>query len=216
MKTTATLCGTRRNPEGFKQEYQYLIDNGLSVLSPTQKELTPIDSKHLEAIQQSSLVWLYAPEGYIGIKGSMEIGFALANGIPIFSRTDLKEPVQASFVSVVKTPQDICTHPTIPPSLTTLQHYYKKVAQQRGYGQENASDCLILLIEELGELARDIRKTQGITRHQKDNKTNIHLEIADILLYLVHMANILGIDLQKAVLKKEQINHKRFLTTTEK
>ena len=39
----------------------------------------------MESIRSSNFIWLVASDGYVGQSASMEIGFAAAHGIPIFS-----------------------------------------------------------------------------------------------------------------------------------
>ena len=44
-----------------------------------------------------------------------------------------------------------------PKTLTELQQYYQQKAEERGFDDETAQDTLLLMIEELGELARAVR-----------------------------------------------------------
>ncbi|MDB5179865.1 MAG: MazG protein [Candidatus Saccharibacteria bacterium] len=75
--------------------------------------------------------------------------------------------------------------------------------------KETAKDTMLLLMEELGELARAIRKHEGMSR---DHEYDVELseELADVQLYLVHLANQTGIDLGVAVTAKEEKNEARF------
>jgi NTP pyrophosphatase (non-canonical NTP hydrolase) len=57
------------------------------------------------------------------------------------------------------------------------------------------------IIEEVGELAESLRKYQD----QKDNNEalkNIGMEIADVVAWITSLANILGIDVEKALFTK--------------
>ena len=56
---------------------------------------------------------------------------------------------------------------------------------------------------ELGELI-------GAVRKDGEASAAAALEMADVQLYLVHLANIAGIDLREAVVEKERINSTRF------
>ena len=67
------------------------------------------------------------------------------------------------------------------------------------------------MVEEVGELARALRKREGLTRYGADSTTNERHELADIFLYVVHMANILDVDLSKIVKEKELLNLQKFL-----
>ncbi len=51
---------------------------------------------------------------------------------------------------------------------------------------------MLWLIEEIGELVRAIRKGEG----------NIDEEIADCIAWIISVANLLNIDVEKAILKK--------------
>ncbi len=48
-----------------------------------------VQDRHLESILAADFVWLVAPDGYVGQSASMEVGFAVANAVPIFC---LREP----------------------------------------------------------------------------------------------------------------------------
>ena len=104
--------------------------------------------------------------------------------------------------------------PQPPYSLSAFQEYYRRMAVQRGYVFENARDVLLLLMEEVGELARSIRKDTGLVRHQSSAGFDFGLELADVFLYVIHLANILNVDLSSVLKCKEEINHKRFLNAS--
>ena len=67
------------------------------------------------------------------------------------------------------------------------------------------------MLEEFGELARALRKHEQLTRHGADLATNEALELADVFIYVVHMANILNLDLSQAVQQKELINIQKLI-----
>lgn len=98
------VCGTyRRDINGLKNLILELETCGVRVLSPLSVDFTATDSSfkraqsdenlsialleefHLRAVRESDFVWLHAPEGYVGLSGSFEIGYARAMHIPIFS-----------------------------------------------------------------------------------------------------------------------------------
>ena len=68
---------------------------------------------------------------------------------------------------------------------------------------EDAEECLQLLEGEITEL-RAAAATAGPASREAV------LEMADVQLYLVHLANIVGADLGQAVADKEQVNTQRF------
>lgn len=93
--------------------------------------------------------------------------------------------------------------------IKSLQAYYKKIAKNRGWDDESAKDTMLLLTEEVGELARAIRKSEGLRRDHK-YRVNLEEELSDIQLYLLHLANIVNVDLGDAVTRKEMKNAERF------
>ena len=232
---SVVLCGTyRKDPEGLRRTFEQLSDSGFKILSPSNpfieneehgfvymrhentRSPDQIENKHLDAIQRADFVWFFAPDGYVGPTGALEVGFARANGIPVYSDTPLNDITIKKFVEVVESPLKINDYfnsdRVLPPApaIRTFQHYYRRAALQRGYVHENAKDCLMLMVEEVGELARALRKRAKLVRHGKEIANQEDLELADVFIYVIHMANILKIDLSKIVQAKEIINIKKF------
>jgi NTP pyrophosphatase (non-canonical NTP hydrolase) len=176
-----------------------------------------IENNHLDAIQHADFVWFFAPDGYVGPTGALEVGFARASGIPVYTDTVLKDITIKNFVEVVESPATVYEafkhHRVLPPSpgIKSFQHYYRRAALQRGFSHENAKDCLLLMVEEVGELARALRKRIKLTRHGKPIANQEDLELADVFLYVVHMANILKIDLAAVVQRKELLNIQKLI-----
>ena len=95
-------------------------------------------------------------------------------------------------------------------SLRELQQYARKMILSRGFEEETPQDILMLLTEELGELAKEIRKTTHIKLDKKSDRTpNLGNEIADIFNYLLALCVAEDIDLFQAFKEKEAINLKR-------
>lgn len=233
---SVVLCGTyRKDPEGLRRTFERLQDTGFSVLSPSnpfieteehgfvymrqESTQTPnnIENKHLDAIQQADFVWFFAPDGYVGPTGALEVGFARAAGVPVYTDTNISDLTIKNFVEVVESPSAVYEafkhHRVLPPSpaIKSFQHYYRRAALQRGFSRENAKDCLLLMVEEVGELARALRKRMKLTRHGKPIHNQEELELADVFLYVVHMANILKIDLATVVQRKELLNIQKLI-----
>jgi NTP pyrophosphatase (non-canonical NTP hydrolase) len=229
------ISGTfRKDPNGLRGAYEHLDALGFNILSPTsvsveseadgfvfmegESRYSPedIETRHLNAIQQAVFVWLHAPEGYVGTSGSLEVGFAHAIGVPVYSQSEPADPILRSLVTVVPSPDsliDIATRGpvSIPrPPLQAFQKYYQRAAIQRGYGREDAKDTLVLMLEEFGELARAIRKRTGLARHGAQTVSDEGLELADVFIYVVHMANVLEVDLSRLVQQKELWNLRKF------
>lgn len=95
-------------------------------------------------------------------------------------------------------------------SLQEVQEYARKMILARGFEEETLQDLLMLLTEEVGELAKEVRKTM---KHKLDqdakNTPNLANEIADVFNYLLAFCVAEKIDLFQAFKNKEEINLKR-------
>ena len=97
-------------------------------------------------------------------------------------------------------------------SINEIQSYIKKVMEVRGFNKEKSSDKILLLVEEVGELAKAIRKNErklGIDKTKEYNYSSIESEIADVFIVPLSICDILNIDLFKVFLDKEEENIKR-------
>lgn len=94
-------------------------------------------------------------------------------------------------------------------SLQELQRYFKRALAERGYADETLSEKIMLLTEELGELARAVRKHTAVKMSNTTSQSNAAEEAADIAILLMDLCGDLGIDLYEAILAKEKINQKR-------
>lgn len=225
---TATLCGSfRRDHQSLRDDYLALVDARCRVLSPTdldwaaevegfvlaQDEVgrapSDIEETHLRAMRDSHFVWLHSPDGYVGRSGAMELGYAHALGVPVFGR---ELPVDVTLAALVTRVDSVdgalkalrlSTLGAPALGLDALQRYYSRAAQARGWASEGLDDCLRLLTGELDELGHAIHDGGA-------GSGEAALEMADVQLYLVHLANIAGVDLGQAVVDKEHINTSRF------
>jgi deoxyadenosine/deoxycytidine kinase/NTP pyrophosphatase (non-canonical NTP hydrolase) len=94
--------------------------------------------------------------------------------------------------------------------LGRLQRYYARMAEVRGYGTDDPLEGLLLLTEEVGELAHGIRKEIRLDRtHAYATELNVAEELADVQLFLLALANLLNKPLEEAVRRKERTNHSR-------
>src|SRR5579859_4199592 len=101
---------------------------------------------------------------------------------------------------------DLPEHPTLP----ELQGYMDAICQERGWTQDNYAEKFLLFTEEVGELAKAIRKTQGLYQEKASQKRfELEEEFADVLSYLLDLANCFQVDLEKAFREKEQVNATR-------
>ncbi|WDA44191.1 MazG nucleotide pyrophosphohydrolase domain-containing protein [Fusobacterium nucleatum] len=97
-------------------------------------------------------------------------------------------------------------------SINEIQSYIKEVMEIRGFNKEKSSDKILLLVEEVGELAKAIRKNErklGIDKTKEYNYSSIESEIADVFIVLLSICDILNMDLLKVFLEKEEENIKR-------
>lgn len=95
------------------------------------------------------------------------------------------------------------------PTLSSFQEYVKELEIERGFDNQTTIDKCLLLGEEIGELFKAVRKSEGLSIDSNSSFTEIGDELADILIYLCAIANRKGIDLETAFRKKEEINKKR-------
>ena len=75
------------------------IGDFLFVASDRYRTVRLVQDRHLESIQVADFLWLVCPDGYVGPSASLELGFAIANRVPIYSTgipgdTTLKEYVR--------------------------------------------------------------------------------------------------------------------------
>jgi|ERR1700722_860341 len=230
----AVLCGSyRRDVAGLQNAYRLLLSSDCDLLSPasiafvgevdgfvlTAEELehspAEIEAKHVEAIREADFVWLHDPDGYVGSSAALEVGIAHSLDIPVYAGVEPADVTMAEFVTVVSKPAAAVAlarrrgarTPSTP--LRDLQRYYARVAAERGFDGESARDTMLLLVEEIGELARSVRLSVGLARADA-KETNPAEELADVQLYVLHLSNAMGIDLAHAVHAKEQVNHIRY------
>lgn len=94
-------------------------------------------------------------------------------------------------------------------SLNTIQNYIKKITFLRGFINQTPTEKLLLLTEEIGELAKAIRKDYSqmtIDLQKLHNYKNIENEIADVFIVLLSLCNELNINCYKVLLEKESEN----------
>lgn len=96
------------------------------------------------------------------------------------------------------------------PTLSDLQRYEAEVCEERGWTKDTPSEKFVLFVEEVGELAKAMRKAAGLyTEQAKPRDMPLEEEFADVLSYLLDLANCYGIDLEQAFRAKEQVNQSR-------
>lgn len=94
-------------------------------------------------------------------------------------------------------------------SLPEYQSLIRDLAKERGYDSETVSEVFLLLVEEVGELGKSIRKSSGMKVSDHSKKHAVEHELADVFWLVVDLANRFDIDLAQAFDEKEKINQKR-------
>lgn len=96
------------------------------------------------------------------------------------------------------------------PTLNDLQKYMDEVCKERGWVKDTYAEKFLLFTEEVGELAKAMRKAVGLYQEEaKQKNTELEEEFADVLSYLLDLANCFQIDLEKAFREKEGVNETR-------
>lgn len=95
------------------------------------------------------------------------------------------------------------------PNLHDFQKYVTELEHERGFIKQTTIDKCLLLGEEVGELFKAVRKTEGLLVDPNSTFTEVGDELADIFIYLCAIANRKGIDMEEAFRAKEVKNHKR-------
>ena len=95
------------------------------------------------------------------------------------------------------------------PQLKDFQKYVARMEKERKFDKEPILKKCLLLGEEVGELFKSIRKSQGIRMDKNAKPTSVEDELADVFIYICEIANRTGTDLEEAFRNKEEKNKKR-------
>lgn len=95
--------------------------------------------------------------------------------------------------------------------MTTKQYQYliQKLVIERGFDKETVPEVFTLLVEEVGELAKAIRKQNGQKSDVSRRQHDVEEEAVDVFWLLLDLCNRLEIDLGKAFAAKEGKNSAR-------
>lgn len=97
-------------------------------------------------------------------------------------------------------------------TISQVQEYIRKVIELRGFFEQNIEKTMLLLTEEVGELAKAIRKdktSMSIDNTKIQNYDSIESEVADVFIVLCSICNKLNIDLFSSIKEKEKENIER-------
>lgn len=95
------------------------------------------------------------------------------------------------------------------PTLADFQAYAARKIKERGFDDETVQDKFILLVEEVGELAKALRPMHGVKVADDSVVGEMEHELADVFWLLLAISNGLGVDLEQAVRAKEAKNEAR-------
>ena len=73
----------------------------LFVASDRVRSVRLVQDRHLESIRAADFLWLVCPDGYVGSSATMEIGYAVHAGIPIFGTHAPSDLTLREYVIVV-------------------------------------------------------------------------------------------------------------------
>lgn len=95
-------------------------------------------------------------------------------------------------------------------SVEELQKYIKDMLEVRGF-RTSLLERMCLLTEEIGELAKEVRKTDNnlMIDINKNYNSNLENEITDVFICLMGMCELLDMDIVQGLKNKEEINFKR-------
>lgn len=95
-------------------------------------------------------------------------------------------------------------------SVEEIQRYIKDMIKTRGF-RTGLLERMCLLTEEMGELAKEVRKTSKnlMTDSEKEYNSNLENEITDVFICLMGMCELLDMDIVEGLKNKEEINFKR-------
>jgi NTP pyrophosphatase (non-canonical NTP hydrolase) len=238
-KLSIVISGSfRRYFDGISETVKAFEALGIEVLSPKASQVInlgeefavletddtsdpqTLEQRHLDAITAADALYLYDPDGYIGDSSKMELGWAVALGKPVFCKELVADSTLKFFCGTVATPEGVRQSlesrsplEVINPrsSVAVLQQYIHDMVVRRGFDKETPRDALLLFVEEVGELAKAMRKYLGLKTDQdrQEKYTKLESELADVFIYLLDLANLLEISLFHALHEKEQENEKR-------
>lgn len=97
-------------------------------------------------------------------------------------------------------------------SLDALQRYVEEVEVERGFDHEDALHKCLLLGEEVGELFKAVRRVTSMRTDPASAVHEVGQELADVLNFVLALANRFDLVLSKEYAKKEALNRQRSWT----
>lgn len=94
-------------------------------------------------------------------------------------------------------------------TLRELQSYIATIEVERGFVDQTTVQKCLLLGEEVGELFKAVRHLSGMGTDVAGAARDVAEELADVLIFLLAIANRCNVDLSTALIDKEQKNRTR-------
>ena len=95
------------------------------------------------------------------------------------------------------------------PTIKDFQEYVKQLEEERGFSDQDVVQKCLLLGEEIGELFKAVRKSENLKIDVNSKFTSVSDELADILIYILSIANRFDLNLEEAFRNKEEKNKNR-------
>ncbi len=95
------------------------------------------------------------------------------------------------------------------PSLNDLQTYIADMCREHGFDKAENLETFLLFVEEVGEMAKAIRDHRGLFQEGDPKQDHLAEEMADVLSYLLDLANRYHVNLAEALRLKEEKNSQR-------
>jgi NTP pyrophosphatase (non-canonical NTP hydrolase) len=93
--------------------------------------------------------------------------------------------------------------------IAELQRYVLTFEVERGFDSQSAMEKCVLLGEEVGELFRAVRSEAGIKTDPNSQRASVGEEIADVIIYLLAIANRFSIEVGQEIRIKAERNASR-------
>jgi NTP pyrophosphatase (non-canonical NTP hydrolase) len=84
------------------------------------------------------------------------------------------------------------------PTIADLQKFVAARCKERGWTERTDIERLMFLTEEVGEVAKEIRKRGGKYGYKPGTDEKLGEELVDVLNFILDIANANGLDLEQA------------------
>lgn len=139
----------------------------LFVASDRLRSVKLVQDRHLAAIRSSDFLWIVCPDGYTGPSTCMEIGSAVAAGVPVFANTPAADITIKEYVSTVETFEDAVSRAIARRCPVPIgQHALLDPAYAIDRFADALSDLRPALLGTIGDRGRDAERQLEETRSE--------------------------------------------------